>query len=161
MSGPSKRDKTLAARYADGEMTGLERAGFEARLAKEPELQAVVSEVESLRGWFRGGRDEPLVPASPGFKASVLAAARRLPTRDELLTQEAALDRESELVDWSRRISLAAALVFGVSMLWFMSVRLSGPTVLYADENALQREIERLDEEIRARDADASESRGR
>ena len=112
-TGPKK----LAARYVDGEMTDVERAGFEARLAQEPDLKTKVAELESLRGWFRGGRDEPLVPASPGFRSSVLAAARRLPTRDELLAQESAIERDTDLVDWSRRISLAAALIFGVMAL--------------------------------------------
>ena len=159
---PSKRDATLVARYVDDEMTGVERAGFEARLAQDPALQVAVSEMESLRGWFRGGRDEPLVPASPGFAASVIAAARRLPTRDELLEQESAGDRESELVDWSRRISLAAAVIFGVSMLLFMTLRISSEaTRLEAAPARLRLEMERLDDAIRKKQAGGAESRGR
>ena len=156
-TGPKK----LAARYVDGEMTDVERAGFEARLAQEPDLKTKVAELESLRGWFRGGRDEPLVPASPGFRSSVLAAARRLPTRDELLAQESAIERDTDLVDWSRRISLAAALIFGVSMLLFMTMRITSETTQLEAESSLRLEMERIDEDIRKTEAAGVESRGR
>jgi len=42
------RDELLAMAYADGELAPAERAGFEARLALEPELAREVSELRRL-----------------------------------------------------------------------------------------------------------------
>jgi anti-sigma-K factor RskA len=146
----NKSDQALAARYADGEMTGDERADFQQRLAREPGLQRVVREVEELSSWFRRGGNLPVpvnVP-SPGFNHSVIVAARQLPTRDELLAQDVReLAAEVDLVSYSRRVSFAAAVVFGFAVLLFTSVRIqSDASRLEATSDELSQEMERLDE---------------
>ncbi len=149
-SKPNKSDQALAARYADGEMTGGERADFQRRLTREPGLHSAVREVEELSSWFRRGGNLP-VP-SPGFTHSVIVAARQLPTRDELLAQDFR-DRvdEVDLVRCSRRISFAAAMVFGLAVLLFTTVRVqTDASRLEATSDELSQEMERLDEAFKA-----------
>ncbi len=137
-------------------MTGDERADFQRRLTREPGLHSAVREVEELSSWFRRGGNLPVplptnVP-SPGFAHSVIVAARQLPTRDELLAQDFR-DRidEVDLVRCSRRISFAAAMVFGLAVLLFTTVRVqSDASRLEATSDELSQEMERLDEAFKA-----------
>ena len=119
-------------------------------------LHSAVREVEELSSWFRRGGNLPVpLPAnvpSPGFTQSVIVAARQLPTRDELLAQDFR-DRidEVDLVRCSRRISFAAAMVFGLAVLLFTTVRVqSDASRLEATSDELSQEMERLDEAFKA-----------
>ncbi len=152
---PKESNEITAARYVDGEMSADEKHSFQQRLAREPGLKASVDKVEEVRAWFRRSRHQPLIPANPGFTGSVLAAARRLPTRDELLAQDTRQDSHViELVTYARRISLAAAVVFGLCLLLFGTLRVtSDATQLTASPDRVRLEMERLDRAIRAETA--------
>lgn len=146
----SVNERIVVSRYVDGEMTGDDLVSFRRRLAAEPALREIVSEVEELRGWFRRGSVLPPIPASPGFTASVLAAARRLPTREELQAEETnARTYENELVTCARRISLAAAVVFGLSLLMFATLNVPQDASQLMANPELQLEMDRLDQQIR------------
>jgi hypothetical protein len=131
-------------------MTGDDLVSFRQRLAAEPALRDIVSEVEELRGWFRRGSVQPHIPASPGFTASVLAAARRLPTREELQAEETnARTYENELVTCARRISSAAAVVLGLALVIFATLNVPrDASRLEAGVNARLRAMEVLDQAI-------------
>ncbi len=152
---PKESNEILAARYVDGEMSADEGHSFQKRLAREPGLQASVHKVEEVRAWFRRSRHQPLIPPNPLFTGSVIAAARRLPTRDELLAQDIQEhDYESELVTYARRISLAAAVVFGLCLLLFGTLQVQPDAAqLVASPDRVRLEMERLDRAIRAETA--------
>ncbi len=151
----SVNERILVSRYVDGEMTGDDLVSFRQRLAAEPALREIVSEAEELRSWFRRGSVLPPIPASPGFTASVLAAARRLPTREELQAEETnARVYENELVTCARRISQAAAVVFGLSLLMFTTLNVPrDANRLVAEPDKLQAEMDRLDQLYREQQA--------
>ncbi len=153
----SVNERILVSRYVDGEMTGDDLVSFRQRLAAEPALREIVSEVEELRGWFRRGSVLPPIPASPGFTASVLAAARRLPTREERQAEDTnARAYENELVTCARRISSAAAVVFGLALLTFAALNVTrDANRLEAGVNERLRAMEVLDQAIRDRDEQA------
>ena len=140
-----------------------ERASFLRRLEREPGLQAAVSELEELRAWFGGDRGQSPMPASRGFSASVLAAARRLPTREELRELDIQeRDDQTDLVNYARRISFAAAMLIGVALLLFVTAQVSVTTQVEATPLRVEQTMERLDEAIRAESERAGvESRDR
>ena len=149
---PKESNAISAGRYVDGEMSADERHSFQQRLAREPGLQKSLREMKEVRAWFHRSRHQPLIPPTPGFTGSVIAAARRLPTRDELLAQDIHEHcYESELVTYARRISLAAGVVFGLCLFLFGTLRVqSDATRLEASPDRVRLEMERLDRAIRA-----------
>lgn len=153
----SVNERIAVSRYVDGEMTGDDLVSFRQRLAAEPALREIVGEAEELRSWFRRGSVRPPIPASPGFTVSVLAAARRLPTREELQAEDTnARAYENELVTCARRISSAAAVVFGLALLTFATLNLTrDANRLEAGVNERLRAMEVLDQAIRDRDEQA------
>ncbi len=153
----SVNERIVVSRYVDGEMTGDDLVSFRRRLAAEPALREIVSEVEELRSWFRRDAVQPPIPASSGFIASVLAAARRLPTREDLQAEETnARTYENELVTCARWISLAAAVVFGLALLTFATLNVPrDANRLEAGVNARKLVMEQFDQMIRDRDEQA------
>lgn len=150
----SVNERIVVSRYVDGEMTGDDLVSFRQRLAAEPALREIVSEVEDLRSWFRPGAVLPPIPASSGFTATVLAAARRLPTTEELQAEETdARAYENELVTCARRISLAAAVVFGLALLLFATLNVPRDASQLIAKPALRLEMDRLDQQIRDQQA--------
>ncbi len=151
----SEADQRLLSRLVDGELAGEELTELERRLLREPRLREAVEGQRETREWFekvrvQESRDGVTVPA--GFAARVVEQVRRLPDREELLAEVGELgERESEertTLSLGRGILAAAALIFGVSLLF------AGGLVRPADSDQLEaaddQVIERIDAEMRA-----------
>jgi anti-sigma factor RsiW len=141
----SNRDELQLQRYLDGELPPDDAAAFTARLTAEPALRRRHDDARALRAGFAAARsDGRRAPA--GFTANVLAAARRLPTREEMQQLDVAAGGAS----LCRRILLAAAVLFALGLLWRSGlVTESSPDTLQATPADVQREIERLDELVK------------
>jgi hypothetical protein len=137
-----RHDRMLLQRHLDGELEGPANAAFAARVAAEPELaQAAAVERELRAGLAAAGRVRTMRP-SPSFTANVLAAARRLPSR-QLLEQQ---DVAAGAISLCRRLLLAAAILAGLGLVWHSGlVRGAQPESLQATPGDIVREIERLD----------------
>ncbi len=136
-----QRDALQLQRYLDDRLSPAERTAFAARLAAEPALQEAAASAKSLGTMFATARADVRTP-SAGFTANVLAAARRLPARDELKQADLA----AAAVGMCRRLLLAAVLLAGLGLVWHSGlVHDQGPAELQAAPDDVQREIERLD----------------
>ncbi|MBL8727435.1 MAG: hypothetical protein JNM25_03320 [Planctomycetes bacterium] len=137
---PSRDDLQNLHRFLDGELDAAAAAAFRTRLAAAPDLRRQLAAERALRDGFvaaRGG----VVAAPTGFTADVLAAVRRLPSRDQLEQQEVA-DR---VVRLCRRLLLAAAVLFGVGLVWHGGLFDAQTDKLEAAPDEIHREMERLD----------------
>lgn len=135
------RDELQLQRYLDGELPPDDAAACTARLAADPAFRRRHDEARALRSAFAAARGEGR-RASAGFTANVLAAARRLPSREEL--------QQHDVVGggtmFCRRILLAAAVLAALGLLWRSGlVSNPGQDTLQATPDEVQREIERLD----------------
>lgn len=140
----SHRDELLLQRWLDGELLPPDAEAFAARVAAEPRLRQRAAAVRSLRQTLVAARGTPMQP-SRAFVGNVLAAIRRLPSRELLLQADVA----AGAVAWCRRILVAAALLAALGLLWHTGL-FGGdrPAVLQASPDEVQREMQRLDAAI-------------
>jgi anti-sigma factor RsiW len=136
-----ERDRMLLQRHLDGELDGAASTAFAARLAAEPSLARAAAAERALRGVLATARGD-VRRAPPSFAANVVAAARRLPTRQQLEQADVA----AGAVSLCRRLLLAAAIVAGLGLVWHSGlVHLGQPQPLQAAPGDVKREMDRLD----------------
>jgi anti-sigma factor RsiW len=145
--------KTLQ-RFLDGELQAAASAALRTRLAAEPELRRQLAAEQRQRDGFVAARANPAV-APAGFAASVLAAVRQLPGREQIEQQEVA----ERVVRLCRRVLLAAALVFGIGLAWHSGLLDSHSDKLEAAPDEIESEMKRLDALIPTLDDQAAEGR--
>lgn len=153
-------DELLLHRFLDGEMDSAQAVAFEARLAAEPRLRRGLEDASALRAGFAAAHGGGPAPRA-GFTAGVLAAARCLPSRQQLKRDEVAAD----LVRACRRVLIAAAVLFGLSLVWHAGLVNSrrSDTLQAVDSREVKQEMDRLDALIvsGALDAPPAERRGK
>lgn len=139
-------DERLLHRFLDGAMGGDEAAACRARLQAEPQLRQGLAALQQLRAAFAEARQSAAV-APAGFTAGVLAAARRLPSRDDLRDAgEWGSEAGQGLLRLCRRLLLAAAVLFGLGLLSQAGLFGDGRAdTLQAGPDDVQREMDRLD----------------
>lgn len=138
-------DRILAARYVDQQMAADEQAAFVVRLAADAALQAVVVELQAMRGMFATVAAEPVPTLRAGFAERVSQRLRR--EVGEVTTSTAAV--EHRVLSLARWCVLAAAVLFTVALLWWRgALRPADPGKLQADNGSAL--IRSLDEQIRA-----------
>ena len=149
----SKTDRTLVARYIDDELDAQERAQFEQRLASDLTLSSAVTDARSHRDLLRAADPVASGPvasgqvAPAGFAAGVLDSVRGMPARSELVEQVREEEAVGDAVTFSRRIAMAAAVLFGIGVLIGAKVLLTTDT----DEiQASQAQMRKLDERVKA-----------
>jgi anti-sigma factor RsiW len=135
-------DELSLHRFLDGEMDSAQAVAFEARLAAEPRLRRCLEVETALRAGFAAAHAGGPAPRA-GFTAGVLAAAHRLPSRQQLKRDEVVVD----LVRSCRRVLIAAAVLFGICLAWhagLMNSRASDrmEAVPHAE---VEKEMKRLD----------------
>ena len=134
-------DELLLHRFLDGEMDSAQAVAFEARLAAEPPLRRRLEDARALRAGFAGAHAGGPTPRA-GFTAGVLAAARCLPSRPELKRDDVVV----EFVRTCRRVLIAAAVLFGISLAWHAGLMNSRRSdTLTAAPNEIEQEMKRLD----------------
>lgn len=153
----SRNDEALITRYADGVLTGDALADFERRLLADPALRAAAEAQRETHGWLGRARDAEDRNAkgsdansrrdsvAPGFAGAVLAATRRLPSREELQAEiDPFVERElSHTARTARMLCIAAAVIFGMSLLtWGGLLQDSDPQHLEASDEDRIREID-------------------
>lgn len=141
----SNDDRKNLHRFLDGELDAAAAAAFRERMAADPELRGELAGERALRAGFVAARADVVV-APTGFTAGVLASVRRLPARDQIERQEVG-DR---VVRLCRRLLLAAAVLFGLGLVWHSGLFEERADRLEAAPDEIQREMERLDALIRA-----------
>jgi anti-sigma factor RsiW len=142
----TQSDRLQLQRHLDGALDAAAAAAFAARLLAEPQLARAADEARTQRDLLRRSAGPGLRP-SPRFAAGVVAAARALPSRQQL--------EQSDLVAGAigvcRRVLLAAACVAAVGALWHLGlVGSPSPTTLQASASEAEQEIRRLDERIQS-----------
>jgi anti-sigma factor RsiW len=139
-----QRDLLLLHRHLDGELDAAAEASLRARLASEPELARAAAAERELRAGFAAARATTMRPPA-SFTASVMAAARQLPTRQQLEQADVA----GGAVVLCRRLLLAAAVLAGIGLLWHSGVvQHESPATMQASPADVQREIDRLRAEL-------------
>lgn len=142
----SHHDELLLQRHLDGELEPTAAAAFQARLAAEPDLAAAAAAARGLRSGFAAARAGAARP-SAGFTAGVLAATRRLPSRQQLEQADVA----AGAVAFCRRLLLAAAVLAGLGLAWQAGlVGGAEPVTLQAAPGDVQRVIEELDARLQS-----------
>ena len=137
----SSADELLVQRHVDGELAPAAAAAFAARLAAEPALRQRVESLQALRIGVLAGREHGPRPGAE-FAGKVMAAVRRLPSRQQL-EQASAVGGAAV---FCRRLLLAAALVAGLGLAWGLGLCDGGaPQELHATPDEMQRELDRLD----------------
>lgn len=135
------RDELHLQRWLDGELSPPEAAAFEARVAAEPLLRRRAEAARGLRHAFAGARAAVMRPSAT-FTTDLLAAARRLPSRDQL--QQA--DLAASAVAFCRRLLLAAAVLAVAGFSWHAGCsEHAGPETLQASPDEVLREMQRID----------------
>ncbi len=137
----SYADELLLHRFLDAELAAAEVAAFETRLVAEPLLRRHLEQARALRAGFAAGRAGGPV-AAVGFTAGVLAAARRLPSRQEMDQ----IEISAGLVRTCQRLLMAAAIVFAIGLAWHGGLFDGGRCdTLQAAPDEVEREMQRLD----------------
>ncbi|MBM3973573.1 MAG: hypothetical protein FJ301_05680 [Planctomycetes bacterium] len=142
----TQRDDSLLQRHLDGELPADAAAAFAARLLVEPELARAVDAARAQRALLRTAAGSARQP-SARFAAGVVAAARQLPTRQQL--EQA--DLVATAIRVCRQVLVAAAIVAAVGALWHAGM--IGPTrtdTLQASPGALEQDIHQLDIRIQS-----------
>lgn len=146
-------EKTMieAARYVDGQLDTPQRAAFEARLLREPDLRAAVQETRALRLVIaHAAADEPPV-VPPTFRTRVLQEIRRVPSREELLEDVAEATAEpGAAFATARRLLAAAALIFGLALLMFSGLLRSADHARLEATPGVLKQLDELDAKIKA-----------
>ena len=151
-------DELLLHRFLDGEMDSAQAVAFEARLAAEPRLRRRLEDESALRAGFAVAHAGAPAPRA-GFTAGVLAAARCLPSRQQLKRDDVVV----ELVRACRRVLIAAAVLFGISLVWhggLMNSRRSS-TLEAAPRWEVEQEMKRLDALIESGALPPAERKGK
>lgn len=145
MNFPASDDRLLH-RFLDGVMGADEAAACRARLQAEPRLRQQLQALQQLRVAFTEAR-QPATVAPAGFTTGVLAAARRLPSRDDADLDGAwGEGGQQGLLRLCRRLLLAAAVLFGLGLLTQAGLFGDGRAdTLQAAPGDVQREMDRLD----------------
>ena len=101
----------LVQRYLDGVLDAGTRAGFEARLGRDPSLRAIVDGFSSVRRAFRVTAAETPPRPSAGFQSRVLARAA--------ITTEVSSPQvdAADVLRWARRALIAAMVIAVLSLL--------------------------------------------
>jgi anti-sigma factor RsiW len=148
----SSEDELALQRYLDGQLATAAAAAFAARLAAEPALAHRLDEAKALRAMF-GRAAAAVVRPRAGFAAGVLAAVRRLPSRDLLLQAEQA----EVALRVCRRLLLAAMLLAGIGLAWGSGLvgDERADTLQAAPTAEAQQELDRLDAILRSGAVDA------
>jgi anti-sigma factor RsiW len=137
------RDERVLQRYLDGELPA-DDGDFGKRLMADPAMRERLAEAQALRAGFRAAKapSRDAISAPAGFTAKVVAAARSLPSRQQL--EQA--DVLQTAVRLCRRVLLAAALVAGAGLLWHVGLFDRGlDDTLQAAPDEIQQEMDRLD----------------
>lgn len=142
----SPNDERLLYRFLDGELADDDAAACRARLEREPLLRQGLDELRDRVSGFATARTA-VIAAPAGFTAGVLAAVRRLPDRELLRASEV----EPQLIVFCRRLLIAAAVVFGIGLLWNSGLfDTRRADTLQARPGEIDREMQRLDELIKS-----------
>lgn len=136
-------DERTLQRFLDGQLDPAAAAAFRSALASDAALRERVETERRLRAGFAAARG---TTAPAGFTAGVMAAVRRLPGRDVLEQQ----DVGDRIVRLCRRLLIAAAVLFGIGLVWHSGLFDVSTSRLEAAPDEIQREMERLDALIRA-----------
>lgn len=150
----SPDDTKILHRFLDGELDAAAAAALRARLAAEPDLSRSLAAEQILRGGFAAARATAIAPPA-GFTAGVLAAVRQLPARDQIEREEVA-DR---VVRLCRRLLVAAAIVFGLGLVWHSGLLDARSDKLEAAPDEIRTEMQRLDSLIPTLDGPGREVR--
>ncbi len=152
----SYRDELQLQRYLDGELPPDDAAACTARLAADPAFRRRHDEARALRAAFTAARGADR-RVSAGFTANVLAAARRLPSREELQQHDVVGGGTA----FCRRILLAAAVLGALGLLWRSGIVSDPrPDTLQATPDEVQRELDRLDELIKQQASNPGATQG-
>jgi anti-sigma factor RsiW len=127
-------------RFLDGELDATAAAALRTRLAAEPDLRRQLAAEQAMRGGFATVRAAAVTPPA-GFTAEVLAAVRRLPARDQIEQQDTA----ERVVRLCRRLLLAAAVLFGLGLVWHSGLLDAHSDKLEAAPDEIRSEMQRLD----------------
>ncbi len=142
----SQRDDSLLQRHLDGALPADAAAAFAARLLAEPELARAADAARAQRALLQAAAGPARTP-SARFAAGVVAAARQLPTRQQL--EQA--DLVATAIRVCRQLLVAAAILAAVGALWHAGM--IGPSradTLQASPGALEQEIRQLDLRIQS-----------
>lgn len=142
----SQRDDSLLQRHLDGALPADAAAAFAARLLAEPELARAADAARAQRALLQAAAGPARLP-SARFAAGVVAAARQLPTRQQL--EQA--DLVATALRVCRQLLVAAAILAAVGALWHAGM--IGPAradTLQASPGALEQEIRQLDVRIQS-----------
>lgn len=140
------RDQSLLQRHLDGELPADAAAAFAARLLAEPDLARAAEAARAGRALLRAAAGPARQP-SARFAAGVVAAARQLPSRQQL--EQA--DLATAALRVCRQLLIAAAVLAAFGALWHAG--LIGPArmdTLQASPGVLEQEIRQLDARIQA-----------
>jgi len=154
----SAHDERQLQRYLDGALDPAAAAAFAARLQGDAALRQRHDEAVAMRGLFTAAA--AATPRRPrvDFTAGVLAAARQLPTRQQL--QQA--DEVGAAMAFCRRLLFAAALLGALGLLWRSGLATigRGADTLQAAPDDVRQEIDRLDALLQSGSLDAPPAAG-
>jgi anti-sigma factor RsiW len=138
----SNDDRKLQ-RYLDGELSPSDSAAFAAQLLTDSSLRRRAEAMKQAQVGFENLRENGDFARAPaGFTARVMSEVRRLPSREQMQQQ----DMAEGAVRLCRRLLLAAAILFGVGLIWQTGLMSpNGATTVEAAPEDIQREMQRLD----------------
>lgn len=139
----NSNDERQLQRYLDGALEPTAAAAFAQRLQGDAALRQRHDEAVAMRGLFTAAATASVRRPRADFTAGVLAAARQLPTRQQL--QQA--DEVASAMTFCRRLLLAAAVLGAIGLLWRSGLVAigDGPQTLQAAPDDVRQEIDRLD----------------
>jgi len=150
-------DDLQLQRFLDGVLDPDQRAAFAARLQSEPSLQKRHDDLAKVRSVCTTAAAATVRRPRADFTAGVLAAARQLPSRQQL--QQA--DELGSAVSICRRLLLAAAILFALGLLVRSGLFVAETAQdLHASPDAVRAEMERLDALLQGGGLDAPEGAG-
>jgi anti-sigma factor RsiW len=158
----SSHDERQLQRYLDGALDPAAAAAFAARLQGDDALRQRHDEAVAMRGLFTAAAAATPRRPRADFTAGVLAAARQLPTRQQL--QQA--DEVGAAMAFCRRLLFAAALLGALGLLWRSGLATIGATIghgadtLQAAPDDVRQEIDRLDALLHSGSVDAPPAAG-
>jgi anti-sigma factor RsiW len=154
----SSHDERQLQRYLDGALDPAAAAAFALRLQGDATLRQRHDEAVAMRGLFTAAAAATPRRPRPDFTAGVLAAARQLPTRQQL--QQA--DEVGAAMAFCRRLLFAAALLGALGLLWRSGLVTigHGADTLQAAPDDVRQEIDRLDALLRSGSLDAPPAAG-
>lgn len=154
----SSHDERQLQRYLDGALDPAAAAAFALRLQGDAALRQRHDEAVVMRGMFTAAAAAAPRRPRADFTAGVLAAARQLPTRQQL--QQA--DEVGAAMAFCRRLLFAAALLGALGLLWRSGLATIGHGVdtLQAAPDDVRQEIDRLDALLRSGSLDAPRPAG-